>query len=104
MKIVRVLAVAGAILAGGLSVSGTPASATPLRSDALAAAAALNDSQVAYARHRGYRRYYAPRRFYRPYRVYRPYRAYRPFVYRPRVVCRIRYGYYGPRRVCVRRW
>jgi hypothetical protein len=29
---------------------------------------------------------------------------YRPYYYRPRFVCRIRYTYWGPRRVCWRRW
>ena len=54
--------------------------------------------QTQYRRHRYYGgpRYYG-RRYYRP-RVY-----YRP-AYRPRVVCRVQYTYYGPRRVCVRRW
>ena len=48
------------------------------------------------------RRYYRPR-YYRP-RYYRPRPYYRPYYARPRVVCRVRYTAYGPRRVCWRRW
>jgi hypothetical protein len=48
-------------------------------------------------RHYTYRRVYRPRRAY-----YRP-RYYSPRYYRPRVVCRVRYTAWGPRRVCYRR-
>ncbi|WP_406856627.1 MULTISPECIES: hypothetical protein [unclassified Alsobacter] len=49
-----------------------------------------------------YRRHYYGRPYaYRP-RYYRP-RYYARPIYRPRVVCRVQYTYYGPRRVC-RRW
>jgi hypothetical protein len=50
-----------------------------------------------------YRRGYYHRPYYRRpvYGYRRPY--YRPYA-RPRVVCTIRRTYYGPRRVCYRRW
>jgi hypothetical protein len=99
MRFLRALAVIGAIMGGYLVASGAPASAAPVSSAPPAAASVPSESYMRY--HRGYRRYYAPRRSYR--RVYRPYRAYRPRYYRPRVVCRVRYGAYGPRRVCYRR-
>ncbi|GGH12225.1 hypothetical protein GCM10007036_09890 [Alsobacter metallidurans] len=50
----------------------------------------------------GHRHYYGGPRYYGR-RYYRPRVYYRP-AYRPRVVCRVQYTYYGPRRVCVRRW
>ena len=105
MRFLRVLAMVGAMMGGYLAGSGAPAAA------AEASGIATRAPAEAYMQYRG-RRYYAPRRYYRP--VYRPYRyyrpAYRPYRYvrpryvRPRVVCRVRYGYYGPRRVCYRRW
>jgi hypothetical protein len=84
----KTLALAGAILAGGIGLAGG-ASASPLASGAMPAVQA--DSLVAKAWHYGRPHYgYGPR--YRPYRGYRayPYRAYpyRGYYARPRVVCR----------------
>jgi hypothetical protein len=106
MRIVKLMALLVAIMGGFFAVAGG-ASATPLGSGTLATlpaqAAAVTLVEKAQYYRRGYSRprYYSYRRFYRP-RYYRP-RFYAPVYYRPRVVCRIRYGYYGPRRVCFRR-
>jgi hypothetical protein len=58
--------------------------------------------------HRAYHRrayYHRPvyRRAYYRRPVYRGYYGYRRPYYRPVVVCRVRYGYWGPHRVCYRR-
>jgi hypothetical protein len=104
MRLVRVLAMIGAMVGGYLTVSGAPASAAPLASGAPVAAAVTGGPLEGYMQYRGYRRHYAPRRYYAPRRAYRP--VYRPYGFygrryaRPRVVCRIRHSYYGPRRVC----
>jgi hypothetical protein len=87
MPIWKTLALAGAILAGGIGLAGG-ASASPLASGAMPAVQA--DGLVAKAWHYGRPHYgYGPR--YRPYRPYRAYR-YRAYPYRgyarPRVVCR----------------
>jgi hypothetical protein len=54
--------------------------------------------------HRGFRGhrggFYAPRRFYAPPRAFYGGRGFA----RPRVVCRIQRGWYGPERVCIRRF
>jgi len=81
----KTLALAGAILAGGIGLAGG-ASASPLASGAMPAVQA-EGGLVAKAWHYGRPHYgYGPR--YRPYRGYRyrayPYRGYA----RPRVVCR----------------
>jgi hypothetical protein len=93
MRFLKMLALLGLIMGGGLSLSGA-ASAAPLGSALPAATTAVN-APAEYMQYRRYR--YAPRRVYR--RGY-----YRPRYFRPRVVCRIRYTRWGPRRVCFRRW
>ncbi len=104
MRFVRLAALAAAVLGGFLAISG-PASATPL-AGALPAGEAVGSPLVQKTQYY----YVGPRRRYRPYGYYRPYRrVYRPYYYRPivrgpRVVCRIRYTAWGPRRVCWRRW
>ena len=96
MRIVKLMALLVAIMGGSFAVAGG-ASASRLGSGTLATlhaqAAAVTLVEKAQYYRRGYSRprYYSYRRFYRP------------RYYRPRVVCRIRYGYYGPRRVCFRR-
>lgn len=58
-------------------------------------------SAIESVRHRGY--YHSPRRYgWGPRWGWRHH--YRRHYVRPRVTCRIEYGYYGPRRVCHRRW
>lgn len=108
MRFLRLAAMIVAITGGYLGLAGGSASATPLSSGALAPSAAhatanpLAEKSQFYFGGGPYRRYRRPY-YARPYYRYRrPYYA-RP-VYRPRVVCRVRYGYYGPRRVCVRRF
>jgi hypothetical protein len=103
MRLVRVFAMIGAIVGGYLAISGAPASATPLASGAPVAAAVTGGPLEGYMQY-GYRRRYAPRRFYAPRRAFRP--IYRPYGFyaRPRLVCRVRYTAWGPRRVCFRRW
>jgi len=96
MRFLKLLALLGLIMGGGLSLAGAPASAAPVGS-ALPAATMATGAPAEYMQYRRYRRYYAPRRAYR--RGY-----YRPPYYRPRLVCRIRYTRWGPRRVCFRRW
>ena len=115
MRILRLAAMIVGILGAAVGLSGQPASATPLVGSLPAAASTGDNSLVAgvqfgpgygygYGR-RFYRpRYYYPRRAYYAPRFYRPRRAYYPYRYRPRIVCRIRYTYYGPRRVCFRRY
>src|SRR3712207_5638410 len=79
------LALAGAILAGGIGLAGV-ASASPLASGAMPAVQA--DGLVVKAWHYGRPHYGYRPRYYRPYRAY-PYRAYPYRGYaRPRVVCR----------------
>jgi hypothetical protein len=92
----------------GALVAPAPASAGAVPAAAARSAGALDDArpglmQKAYYYRRAYRpRYgYYRRPYYRPYYA-RPYYA-RP-AYGPRVVCRVQATYYGPRRVCVRRW
>jgi hypothetical protein len=90
-----------------LMVAGAPnraeAAALPAGAAQSAAPAGQNLLQDVQWRHYGYghrpyygggyyRHHYGPR-----YGYYRP-------AYRPRVVCHVRYGAYGPRQVCVRRW
>jgi hypothetical protein len=114
MRIVKLMALLAAIVGGSLAVGGG-AFATPLGSGTLAtvpaqaAATTLVEKaqyyRRSYSRPRsyGYRPTYRSRYYYsRPRYVFRP-RFYAPAYYRPRVVCRIRYGYYGRRRVCYRR-
>lgn len=101
MQLVRILAVIGAIVGGYWTLSSAPASAAALGSGASAQAAVPGAAPEAYMQYRRSRRHYVPYRAYR--RVYRPYRYYRPGYYRPRVVCRVRYTPWGPRRVCFRR-
>jgi hypothetical protein len=86
MRFWKTLALAGAILAGGIGLAGG-ASASPFASGAMPAVQA-EGGLVAKAWHYGRPHYgYGPR--YRPYRAY-PYRAYpyRGYYARPRVVCR----------------
>jgi hypothetical protein len=97
MSFARLMAIIGAVVGGYLAVA--PASAAPF--SATTPIAETSAPAEAYMQYRGYRRYYAPRRAYR--RVYRPRRYYAPRYYRPRVVCRVRYTAWGPRRVCFRR-
>ena len=125
MRVVKTLAVVGALLAGMLGL-GRSASATPLASGAMPAVQAegglvqkayhwgrphysyrpayrrvYRPYRPAYGAYRPYRPVYGAYRPYRPvyrgYRPYRPvYRAYRPY---PRVVCRTTWRtfrtYYG---------
>ncbi len=99
MHLLKVAAMVLAIGGGCLGLSGGSASATPLGAGALPVAQEGVNPLVTKVYHR---RWHRPHRGYR--RVYRPRRFYgRPF-YRPRVVCRVRYTRWGPRRVCVRRW
>ena len=114
MRILRLAAMIVGVVVGATGLSVEKASATPLAGSLPAATAAAGGnplvSDVYYRRRFYYGRpafyrpyYYRPAYYYRPRRFYyRPY-YYRP-VYGPRVVCRIRYGYWGPQRVCFRRW
>lgn len=105
MRLLKVAAMALGIIGGYLGLSGAPATAAPFNSGAMPLAQVetplVAKAQWGYGY--GRRGYYRPYRAYRPYRVYRPYRAYRPLYYRPRIVCRVRYTAWGPRRVCFRR-
>jgi hypothetical protein len=92
------LAVAAAITAF-LSFAPMTASAAAIPAGASAEVARAAQPAVQKAQYYYGRRYYR-RPYYRPYRPY-----YRPYYYGgPRVVCRTVYSYYGPRRVCTRRW
>ncbi len=96
MRVLRLVALLGAVIGGCLALSAAPASATAPTS--LVAASAAVETTTAYAHYRAYwHRHYTPRR------AYRPYRSYRPRYVRPRIVCRIRYTSRGVRRVCYRR-
>jgi hypothetical protein len=125
MRVLKTLAVVGALVAGALGLGGS-ASATPLASGAMPAVQGQAGAVVPVGYYHRGRPYYGYRRVYhRPvYRAYRPYRPvyYRPYrrayyrpVYRPypRVVCRTVWRshrtYYGrivtrPVRTCFRRW
>lgn len=128
MRLMKVAALAGALVAGALGLSTGGANASPLAAGAMPALAGESGlvtkvyhrgwahgvnrrayrSRVAYRpAYRTYRTSYRPRRVYPAYRV-----QYRP-VYRPRVVCsvrsryvRVRGGYFvrRPVRVCTRRY
>ena len=103
MRLVRVLAMIGAIMGGYFVVPGAPASAAPLASETSEAAAVTSAPGESYMRHRGYRRYYAPRRmYYAPRRSFRRYYAPRRVYYAPRRSVRRYYAprraYYAPRR------
>ncbi len=103
MRILRLAAMIVGIMGAAIGLSAQKASATPLAGSLPAATAAAGDnalvSNVYYRRAYYYRRPIYYRRYYRPRRLY-----YYPRYYRPRFVCRIRYTYWGPRRVCFRRW
>src|SRR5215207_2120381 len=100
MRILRLAALIVGIMGAAIGALTQKASATPL-AGSLPAAMAMTAETPLVSNVRYYRRvYYRHPVFYR--RYYRPRRFYRPVYYRPRVVCRIRYGYYGPRRVCFR--
>jgi hypothetical protein len=120
MRFLKLAALAGAIMAGGLGLSNGGVSASPLTSAAMPVARAegslvgkaADRGRAEYAQYR-YRRGYYRGPYYRGVRVYRPYRraygVYRPY---PRLVCRTRIRLvrtaYGalvrrPVRVCVRR-
>ena len=109
MRFFRLAARVFAIVGGSLAFSAGSVSATPLSAGSLGtgeARAAENLIAKAQWGHRGYRHYRPVRRYghYLPRRrSYRPYRHYRPYGFRPRVVCRVRYTPWGPRRVCFRR-
>ncbi len=118
MRFFRLAALVFAIVGGSLAVSAGSVSATPLSAGSLGTGAAqAGDGLIAHVQwgHRGYRHYRPVRRYgyyrpvrrygyYRPMRrYYRPYRHYRPYGFRPRVVCRMRFTPWGPRRVCFRR-
>lgn len=104
MRLLKSLFVVAALTFAGAAASG-PASAAAVQGAGLAAVAA--ETPLVEQAHYYGRRYYQPRRFYRPRyygrRFYRPRPYYGRRFYWPRVVCRIRMGYYGPRRVCFRR-
>lgn len=134
MRILKVAALAGAIVAGALGLSQGGATASPLASGAMPALQgeggvvakvyhrgwahgvnrrAYRSSRVVYRPvYRTYRTSYRPRRVYPAYRVqYRP--IYRPYRAPSRVVCRVRNryvrvggGYFvrRPVRVCTRRY
>ena len=109
MRFFRLAALAFAIVGGSLAVSAGSVSATPLSAGSLGTSAAqASEGLIAQVQwgHRGYRHYRPVRRYgyYRPVRrYYRPYRHYRHYGFRPRVVCRVRFTPWGPRRVCFRR-
>jgi hypothetical protein len=92
----------------GAPLLSKPAAASPALAGVSAPAAlAKTDGLVssAYYYRRGYyRRGYYRRGYYRRpyYRRYGYYGYRRPYY--GGVVCRVRYTYYGPRRVCFRRW
>ena len=95
MRMLRLAALIVGIMGATVGLLGRTAQATPLVGSLPAATAAGQNplvSDVYWRRAYYYRRPVFYRRYY-----YRPY-------YRPRIVCRIRYGYWGPRRVCFRRW
>ena len=109
MRIMRLAAMAVALIAGSMALPAGPASAAPVGAGALPLATAASNPLVEPAQYYYVRRRYRPYRYYRPYvyrrPIYRPYYGYyRPRVYRPRVACAVRYTAWGPRRVCWRRW
>lgn len=104
------LTIAGGLIAIATAVLSAPGSAGAMPF-APAAAIALRAEIPPLTEKTQYRRYYDPRircirapcyvqRYHRPRYVVR--HRYRPRYYGSRVVCRIRYGYGGPRRVCRR--
>ena len=103
MRILRMMVVFGAVAGGCLALTGGGASAMPSQAASLAATGVSGPAED-YMYSRRYRpRHYTYRRAYRPSRVYYRPRYYAPRYYRPRVVCRVRYTAWGPRRVCYRR-
>ena len=101
MRFLKTAALVAALAAGTLGLASAPASATPIGAGSSAAIAGAVDDGLVTQVQQGF----TPRYRYRPrgytYGYGRPYYA-RPY-YRPRVVCRIRYTPWGPRRVCFRR-
>ncbi len=99
MRFLKTAALAAVLAAGTLGLASAPASATPISAGSSAAAAGVVDDGLLRQVQQGF----TPRNRYRSrgYGHGRPYYG-RPY-YRPRVVCRIRYTPYGPRRVCFRR-
>jgi hypothetical protein len=103
MRVLRMMVVVGAVAGGCLALTGAEASAAPSQAASLATTAASGPAED-YMYSRRYRpRHYTYRRVYRPRRAYYRPRYYSPRYYRPRVVCRVRYTAWGPRRVCYRR-
>ncbi len=104
-----VFSIAGALCAVAAGVVSAPGSARALPL-APGAMIALEAEAPALTHKAQYGRYYDPRircirapcYVQRPYRPWYARRHYRPYYGRPRVVCRIRYGYDGPRQVCRR--
>lgn len=98
MRFLKTAALAAALAAGTLGLASAPASATPIGAGSAAAVAGAMDDGLVTQVQQGF----IPRNRYRSRGYYgRPYYA-RPY-FRPRVVCRIRYTPWGPRRVCFRR-
>jgi hypothetical protein len=96
MRFLKTAALVAALAAGTLGLASAPASATPIGAGSSAAVAGAVDDGLVTQVQQGF----TPRHRYRSrgygYGYGRPY-------YRPRVVCRIRYTPWGPRRVCFRR-
>jgi hypothetical protein len=102
MRILKTAALVAALAAGSLGLASAPASATPIGAGSSAALAGAVDGGLVTAVQWGHGRgHYGYRPHYRGYGYGRPYYG-RPY-YRARVVCRIRYTPWGPRRVCFRR-
>jgi hypothetical protein len=111
MRILKTAALVAAMAVGALGLASAPASATPIGAGSSAAVAGAVDdgllTQVQQGftpryRYRGYGGYRGGYGGYRGYGYGRPY--YGRSYYRPRVVCRIRYTPWGPRRICFRRY
>jgi hypothetical protein len=105
MRFLRTAALVAAMVGGSLALAGAPASAAPMpASSAPAVAGTMDDGlvtqvQSGFSRHRGHGYGYGYRRG--------PRWGYGGPRYGwggPRLVCRIRYTPWGPRRVCFRRW
>lgn len=103
MRFLKTAALAAALAAGTLGLASAPASATPIGAGSAAAVAGAMDDGLVTQVQQGFipRNRYGARGYYGRRYYGRPYYA-RPY-FRPRVVCRIRYTPWGPRRVCFRR-
>lgn len=104
-------------LAAAFLVAASPARATPVPTGAaaelgreasdIAREAPLAAVEKAHYRHHRYYYRHRPHAFYRGWRGrygYGPAPGYYGYDGRPRVVCRVRPGFFGLRRKCVERW